>query len=379
MPLEIFDLDAQATTPLDPAVLDVMLPFLKGKHWNPHTTHRGARQTKAALDIARMQVAALLDAKPEEVHFTSGATEANNLALKGTLIEKRGDRRQLVTFATEHSCVLESARHLARLGVPVAILPVLPNGMPDMDAYRAALGPETALVSAMRVNNEIGSIWPIAEMATLAKKAGALFHCDAAQAYGKIDCRVTAGLQGADMVSMTAHKIYGPKGIGALWVKSGTPLTVQLDGGGQEEVRSGTQSPALAAGFGMAAALCAQKMDADFDHVSTLASIARQTLSAVPHAINGPSGDKRWPGNLSVTFTDVDSSQLFAKLPNIALSSGSACSSGAGRPSHVLTALGLADTAMRQTVRIGWGRFTPEAGFKAALQDIVEAVRDLQG
>ncbi|MFN3592506.1 MAG: cysteine desulfurase family protein, partial [Thermaurantiacus sp.] len=232
----MIDLDAQATTPLAPEALAAMLPFLEGQHWNPHSAHRGGRIARAALEAARVQVSALLDAEPEGLMFTSGATEANNLALKGLLAEREGNRRRLLTFATEHSCVLESARHLARLGVPLTILPVSGDGLPDMAAYRAALGDDVALVSAMAVNNEIGSIWPIAELAAMAHAAGARLHCDAAQAFGKIDCRLDGGLAGADMVSLSAHKMHGPKGIGALWVRPGLALAPLLDGGGQEGV-----------------------------------------------------------------------------------------------------------------------------------------------
>lgn len=378
MPPEIFDLDAQATTPVDPKVLDAMLPYLRGKHWNPHTTHRGARQTRAVIDVSRMQIAELLGAKAEDLHFTSGATEANNLALKGLLDEAHGTRRRLITFETEHSCVLESARHLSRRGVPVTILPVLPTGLPDMDAFEAALGDDVALVSAMLINNEIGSIWPIARMAALAKQAGARFHCDAAQAFGKIDCRLQTTLADVDMVSITAHKIYGPKGIGALLVADGIALAAQLDGGGQEVVRSGTQSPALIAGFGTAAAVARARMEEDFTHVSGLAERARAALQETAHHINGPSGPDRWPGNLSITFEGVDVSRLFSALSDIAMSSGSACSSGAGKPSHVLTALGLPREAMHATVRLGWGRFTPVDGFTDAIDRIVDKVKDLQ-
>ncbi|MGQ5700967.1 cysteine desulfurase family protein [Sandaracinobacteroides sp. A072] len=378
---EVVDLDAQATTALAPEALAAMLPWLESRHWNPHSAHRGGRQAKAALEAARVQVAALLGAAPEGLIFTSGATEANNLALKGVLAEAEGPRRRLVTFVTEHSCVLETARHLERLGVPVSILPVRADGLPDLAQVAEALGPDVALLSAMRVNNEIGAIWPTARLAALARKAGALFHCDAAQGFGKIDCRLGSGLE-ADLVSLSGHKMHGPKGIGALWVRPGLRLAALLDGGGQEGgLRSGTQSPALAAGFGAAAVLAAGRMDADHDRLKAMMPIALSRLHAVPHRINGPDpeGAERWPGNLSVTFPGVDAGRVIAALPGIALSSGAACSSGAGRPSHVLAALGLEPAAVRQTVRLGWTARMSEDELEMALDALVAAVRRLGG
>jgi cysteine desulfurase len=376
----MIDLDAQATTPLAPQALAAMLPFLEGRHWNPHSAHRGGRIARAALEAARVQVAALLDATPDGIHFTSGATEANNLALKGLLAEAGGPRRRLVTFATEHSCVLETARHLERRGVPVTILPVQPDGMPDLAAVRAALGADVALVSAMAVNNEVGSIWPIPELARLAHAAGALLHCDAAQAYGKIDCRLGGGLAGADMVSLSAHKMHGPKGIGALWLRPGIRLVPLLDGGGQEGVRSGTQAPALAAGFGAAAALARTQLEDRATHVRQLMAVALTLLGDVPHRINGPDPQSRarWPGNLSVTFPGIDAGRLIAALPGVALASGAACSSGSGKPSHVLAALGLSRAEARATLRLGWHGDTAEEQLREGLGALVAAVERLQ-
>lgn len=357
-----------------------MLPFLEGRHWNPHSAHRGGRMARAAVEAARTEVAALLDADPADLILTSGATESNNLALKGVIEAAEPGRRRLVTFATEHSCVLEAARHLERNGAPVTILPVLADGMPDMDMVRAALRPDVALVSAMAINNEIGSIWPIAVIAREAERAGALMHCDAAQAFGKIDCRLTDGLAGCDLVSLSAHKMHGPKGIGALWVHPRVRLAALLDGGGQErDVRSGTQSPALAAGFGAAARLARAGMGVRRMHAERLMAIALDALATMPHRIHGPDprGGARWPGNLSVHVPGIDSGRLIAALPGLALSSGSACSSGAGRPSHVLAALGVAPVAVRQSIRIGWGPYLQEAAFREAMGQVLTAVSRL--
>jgi cysteine desulfurase len=367
---EPFDLDAQATSPLRATALAAMLPFLEGRHWNPHSAHRGGRLAKAALEAARIQVASRLGLPPEGLIFTSGATEANNLALKGTLEATPG---RLLTFATEHACVLESARHLASRGAPVTILPVLPDGLPDRAAYTAALAAgDIALVSAMAVNNEVGSIWPIAELAAQAHHHGSLFHTDAAQAFGKIPIP-----EGPDLVSLSAHKIGGPKGIGALWVRPGLALAPLLDGGGQEGgVRSGTQSPALAAGFG-AAAQAADPATAR-PAAAALMEIALQALAPVPHAINGPdpTGPHRWPGNLSVTI-QADAGRLISALPELALASGSACSSGSGRPSHVLAALGVPTPRAARTLRLGWHPETEPQALAQALARLVATVRRL--
>lgn len=379
--MQLINLDQQATTPLAPEALDAMLPFLRDQHWNPHSAHRGGRLAKAALEAARTEVARLIGAAPETVIFTSGATEANNLALKGYIAGCEGVRRRLLTFAAEHSCVLETARHLERTGVPVTVLPVTPDGMPDLDALRAALGADVALVSAMRVNNEIGAIWPTAEICRLAHEAGALFHSDAAQAFGKVDCRLDGGLQNADMISISAHKIYGPKGVGALYVRKGVGLLSQMDGGGQEAgIRSGTQSPALAAGFGAAARVAQQQMAKDAAHCAKLMELALHMLGDVRYRINGPrpADGARIASNLSLRFDGVDSGRLMAALPEIALSSGAACSSDAGRPSHVLKALGLGPAEIRSAVRIGWGRYSTTDEITRAFTRIAEVVRHMQ-
>ena len=371
---DILDLDAQATSPLRPEALAAMLPWLEGRHWNPHSAHRGGRLAKAGLETARGRVAARLGRPAKGLIFTSGATESNNLALKGVMELAAGKR--LVTFAPEHSCVLESARHLQALGVAVTILPILPDGLPDRAAYAAALAAgDVALVSAMWVNNEIGSIWPIADLADEAHAAGALFHTDAAQAFGKLDLSAAD----YDLISLSAHKIGGPKGIGALWLKPGVALAPLLDGGGQEAgLRSGTQSPALAAGFGAAADLAdpATALPA----AQALMQRALAALADVPHGINGPDplGGQRWPGNLSVTFPGIDASRLISALPHVALSSGSACSSGSGKSSHVLAALGLPTPRARQTLRLGWQPTTSPDMLVDAMRQLAAAAKGLQ-
>lgn len=374
VPAELIDLDAQATSPLRPEALAAMLPLLQGNHWNPHSAHKGGRMAKAALEAARINISARLGEPPETLVFTSGATEANNLALKGVMEGVAAKR--LLTFATEHSCVLESARHLERLGTRLTILPVRPDGLPDLGTYEAELAKgDVALVSAMWVNNEVGSIWPVRDMAALAHANGALFHTDAAQAFAKLDLAAS----GADLISLSAHKIGGPKGIGALYVRPGVKLAPLLDGGGQEGgIRSGTQSPALAAGFGAAAR--AADLAAARAQAEALTGIALEALASVPHLINGPPplGPHRWPGNLSVTFPGLDANRLVAALPGLALSTGSACSSGSGRPSHVLAALGVSPQAARQSLRLGWNPSMSPDMLRDALHQLTQAVQRLR-
>lgn len=377
----MIDLDQQATTPLAPEALDAMLPYLSGHHANPHSAHAAGRRAKAAIEAARAEVAALCATAPERVIFTSGATEANNLALKGLF--GAGRRGRLVTFATEHSCVLEAARALERSGVPLSVLPVLPDGMPDMARYEAAVAAgDVALVSAMRVNNEVGSIWPIAAMAARAHEAGALFHCDAAQAFGKVGCALGPDLGDADLVSLSAHKAYGPKGVGALLLAPGLALAPLLDGGGQERFRSGTQSPALVAGFGAAARLARARMEEDHAHTARLQAQALEILAAsrVAFRVSGPApgSPARIATNLSLRFPGVAATRLIAALRDVMISSGSACSSGAGRTSHVLPALGLGRTEVAETIRAGWGRYTSTDEIAAGFAAIAKYVLQVQ-
>ena len=349
-------LDYQATTPLAPEALAAMLPWLESQHANPHSPHAPGRAAKAAVEVARGQVGALLPTGGR-VAFTSGATEALNWAIQGT-------RGGIVTLATEHAAVLDT---VAATGRPVTLLPVGPDGLVDLDGARAAIVPGTGLVAAMLVNNEIGVLQPIAELAELAHAAGALFLCDAVQGYGRLPIPATC-----DLVAISAHKIHGPKGIGALWVRDGVPLAPLLHGGGQEAPgRSGTLSPALCAGFGAAAKLAAARMEADGAHVRELWAAARSRLRS-DWQLNG-SETERYYGNLNLRREGLDVARLMADLRDIAFSAGSACASGSGRPSHVLRALGLSDAQARSSIRIGFGRMTTEEELMTALDRICAA------
>ena len=350
-------LDYQAATPLAPEALAEMLPWLERQHANPHSPHREGRAARAAVEVARAEVARLLP-PGGSLAFTGGATEALNWAIKGTT-------GPIVTIATEHAAVLDTVRAGGR---PATILPVGSDGLVDVDAARAAIVPGTGLVAAMLVNNEIGVVQPVAELAALARRAGAIMLCDAVQGYGRI-----AIPDGVDLVALSAHKVHGPKGIGALWLREGVTLAPLLHGGGQEAAgRSGTLSPALCAGFGAAARLMRERSGEDAAHVAALWRIARARLG--DWMLNGAS-DPRYHGNLNVRRDGLDVARLMSDLRDLAFSAGSACASGSGRPSHVLTAIGLSDAAARSSIRLGFGRYTAAEELAAALDRIDAAAR----
>ena len=348
-------LDYQATTPLAPEARDAMLLWLTGEgSANPHSAHVAGRAAKAAVEVAREQVAALLPSGGR-VYFTSGATEALNWALQGSAACR------IAAAATEHAAVIDTARWLAGRSHDVTLLPVDSEGLLDPSTVPTGLD----LLAVMLVNNEIGTIQPVAELA--AQSNGALLLCDAVQGYGRV-----AIPEGCDMIAITAHKIHGPKGIGALWVRDGVKLEPLLHGGGQEGgIRSGTLSPALCAGFGAAAALAKTQMIEDELHVERLWQAATARFSADWY-INGTRG-ARWHGNLSIRRDGLDAARLISGLRDIAFSAGSACASGSGRPSHVLKAIGLTDAEARSSIRLGFGRYTTEVELIEAIDRIIAA------
>ncbi len=350
-------LDYQATTPLAPEALAAMLPWLESQHANPHSAHREGRAAKAAVEVARDRIAALLP-PGGRVAFTSGATEALNWAIRGT-------SGGIVTIATEHAAVLDTVAAERGRGRAVSVLPVGTDGVVDLDAARAAIGPDTGLVAAMLVNNEIGVIQPIAALAELAHRAGALMLCDAVQGYGRVAIPDTC-----DLIAISAHKVHGPKGIGALWLRDGVAVAPLLHGGNQEGGRSGTLSPALCAGFGVAAELMTVSHDADAARVARLFAAARERFAG--WTVNG-SIEHRYRGNLNVRSDGLDVNRLMSDLRDIAFSAGSACASGSGRSSHVLRAIGLSEQHARSSIRLGFGRYTDEPGFVAAIDRISSA------
>ncbi|WP_404370105.1 cysteine desulfurase family protein [Sphingomonas sp. MMS24-J45] len=351
-------LDYQATTPLAPEALDVMLPWLRDGYANPHSAHAAGRKAKAAVEFARGQVAALLPPGGRVV-FTSGATEALNWAIKGT-------GGEMVTLATEHAAVLDTVRSESRAGRNQTVLSVERDGLVDLSKLRDATWPGTGLVAAMLVNNEIGVVQPIAEIAEMAHRADALLLCDAVQGYGRV-----AIPTGCDLIAISAHKIYGPKGIGALWIRDGVRLEPMLHGGDQEGGRSGTLSPALCAGFGRAAGVMAERREDDAAHLERLWTRAIDRLGPGWH-INGSTRD-RYHGNLNIRRDGLDVARLMSDLRDIAFSAGSACASGSGRSSHVLRAVGLTEAQARSSIRLGFGRYTTEPELTEAIDRIIAA------
>lgn len=361
-------LDYQATTPVAPEVAAAMRPWIETNFANPHSPHRLGRAASAAIEIAREQLLGALGGGADgKLHFTSGATEAANWALKGTVSRLPPDRRRIVTLATEHACVLDTSRYLADLGAEVEVLPVGPDGLVDLELVEKTVTDRTGLVAAMLVNNEIGVIQQIEEIARIARSRGARFFCDAVQGFG----RVPIPIQSCDMIAISAHKVHGPKGIGALWLRDGVLLDPLLHGGGQEGgVRSGTLSPALCVGFGEAARLLSERLEEDRTHVERLWSIARTELAG--WEING-SVDRRYRGNVNARREGVDSARLISEVRSVAFSAASACASGSGRPSHVLEALGLNSAQARSSIRIGFGRYTTEQELTDALRAITQS------
>ena len=352
-------LDYQATTPLAPEAFDAMVPLLRDQFANPHSAHRPGRAAAAQVEVAREEIGRLLPGGGRLI-FTSGATEALNIGIQGA---PPGD---IVTIATEHAAVLDTVEALRRAGRTVTVLPVKKDGIVDMDAAFAAIVPGVSLVIGMLVNNEIGVIQPIEQLVELSDFAGATFLCDAVQGYGRVPIP-----DNCDMVAISAHKIHGPKGVGALWLRDGVKPAPLIHGGGQEGgLRSGTLSPALCAGFGVAARLMRERAGADRAHVEMLAAMARRLFA--DWTING-SADARYPGNLNLRRDGIDGARLLSYCRNIAFSLGSACASGSGRPSHVLRALGLTDAQARGSVRIGFGCYTTPAELESAAEALNRA------
>ena len=375
-------LDFQATTPLDGRVLDAMLPFFKAHFGNPHSVHHAyGTRAKDAVEAARGQVAALIGASPPEIVFTSGATEANNLALRGAARQLcEGGRPHVVITTIEHKCVLEVARQLQRDGHPVTQVPVRPDGLVDPAALKAVLRPETGLVSVMAVNNEIGVAQPIGEIGALCRSRGILFHTDAAQAAGKLPIDVRR--MNIDLLSLSAHKLYGPKGVGALFIRGRPRLRLDplILGGGQEAgMRSGTAPTPLCVGFGAACDLAGAEMEREAVRLGSLRDRFLFGLrdADIRFTLNGHAS-RRVPGNLNLSFEGVDAEALLMRLrETVALSSGSACAAGGLEPSHVLAALGLPLDRAEAAVRIGFGRTTTAEEVEQAAKRIAGAVHTL--
>ena len=375
-------LDCHATTPLDPRVLAAMLPFFTEHFGNPASvTHQYGWEAEAAVQQAREAIATSIQATPEEIVFTSGATEANNLAIKGVAEAYHAKGRHLITLQTEHRAVLDPYRYLESLGFEVTILPVQSDGLLDLDKLEQSFRPDTILVSVMAANNEIGVLQLLAEIGAMCRDRQILFHTDAAQAIGKIPLDVEA--LSIDLMSLTAHKVYGPKGIGALYVRRRNPrvrLAAQLHGGGHERgMRSGTLYTPQIVGFGQAVAVGVVEMAEEQARVGGLCDRLWQGLQPLGGVSLNGHPQKRLAGNLNISVAGVDGQALLLGLqPTVAVSSGSACTSAKIEPSHVLQALGIPDDLAYASLRFGLGRFTTESDIDQVIEVTCKTVQALR-
>jgi cysteine desulfurase len=344
-----------------------MLPWIEEKFANPHSPSRWGNEAEAAIEVARNWVEQAVGLKGGSVAFTGSATEALNWALKGTVEKALKGRNRIITFATEHAAVLDTCEWLAARGVDLTILPVQRDGRIDLELLARELDERVVLVAVMQVNNEIGVTQPISEIARMTHDVGGLMLCDAVQALGRVEI-----CKGPDLVAVSAHKIHGPKGIGALWMRKSAEPAPFIHGGGQElGLRSGTVSPALCVGFGAAAKLADERITRDYDHAQRLWKAALLALG--PGWIINGSTEQRYPGNLNIRREGVDGARLIADLRDVAFSLGSACASGSGRPSHVLRALGLDYRESRSSIRLGFGRYTTQKELTDACRRIAAA------
>ncbi len=387
-------LDCHATTPLDPRVLAAMLPWMTANFGNPHShTHGPGRMAALACDDSLSIMAAKLDCRADSIIVTSGATESNNLAIDGVMRHPRNRRRHFITVATEHPSVLDPAARLVREGFRVTVLPVRIQGDPecgqvDLDALRDVITDDTALVSIMWANNEIGTLQPIAKIAEIVHAAGALFHCDASQAIGRIPTPINQ--TDIDLLSGSAHKFYGPKGVGFLALANRRRIRLRplFEGGGQQQgLRSGTMNPAAVVGMCEALRYCDQSISAEQERQTALRdslwnAIQDRFPDVVlngPPLVNGDGTSCRLGNNLNFSLVDVEGETLMAAMPELAISSGSACSSVDPRPSHVLTAIGISESRARRSLRFGLGTFTSAAEVAAAASLIAAAHRKVCG
>ncbi len=375
-------LDNNATTPMDPRVLEAMLPYFTTHFGNAASrNHPFGWEAEEAVDLAREQVAKLIGADPKEIIFTSGATEADNLAIKGVFEMYATKGNHIITATTEHKAVLDTCRHIEKLGGEVTYLEVNAEGLINLKELEAAIKPTTILIAIMYANNEIGTIQPVREISAIAKKHGVLFFSDAVQAVGKVP--VDVNKDGIDLMAFTAHKMYGPKGVGALYVRRKNPrvkVTAQIDGGGHERaMRSGTLNVPGIVGFGKACELCMQEMESDTKRISRMRDKLETELLKLEEAYVNGSKEHRLPHVTNISFKYVEGEGLMMGFnKNIALSSGSACTSASLEPSYVLKALGLGDDLAHSSLRFGLGRFTDEEQIDYTIEQVSNTVLKLR-
>jgi cysteine desulfurase len=373
--------DNNATTPMDPRVLEAMLPYFTEKFGNSASrNHAFGWAAEEGVDYAREQVAQLIGANEKEIIFTSGATEGDNLGVKGVFEMYQDKGNHIITCVTEHKAVLDTCKHLEKLGAQVTYLPVKEDGLLDLAQLEAAMTPQTILVCIMYGNNEIGVIQPVKEIAAIAHKHGALFMTDATQTVGKIPVNVDA--DGIDLMAFTAHKMYGPKGVGALYVRRKNPrvkVTAQLDGGGHERgMRSGTLNVAGIVGFGKACELCRLEMDKDAKRLSALRDKLQSGLTVLEESYVNGNVANRLPHTANISFKYVEGEGLMMAMKDLAVSSGSACTSASLEPSYVLKSLGLSDDLAHSSIRFGLGRFTTDEEVDFAIEQTKHAVNHLR-
>jgi cysteine desulfurase len=380
MPRPIY-LDYQATTPTDPRVVEAMLPWFTEKFGNPHSrSHSFGWEAEEAAEQARAQVASVINASAKEIVFTSGATESNNLALQGLAGFYGDEKKHLITVATEHKCVLDSCRHLEEQGFTVTYLPVDQSGLIDLKTLEAAITDQTLVVSVMAVNNEIGVIQPLKEIGAITRKHGVFFHCDAAQGFGKIPLDVEA--LNIDLMSISGHKIYGPKGIGALYVRRRPRVRLQpmIYGGGQERgFRSGTLPTPLVVGLGEAARIAQAEMAGEAERMRRMYDhFLAEVMDAIPDVYLNGHREQRWPGNVNLSFAYIEGESMMMAIKELAVSSGSACTSASLEPSYVLRSIGVGEELAHTSIRFGFGRFTTDAEIERAITIIKGSIERLR-
>ncbi len=374
-------LDYQATTPVDPRVIEKMQPYWGEYFGNPHSrSHSYGWDAENAVEAARLEVARVINANPKEIIFTSGATESNNMAIKG-VAEFYGDQKKhIITVATEHKCVLETCRYLQNKGFRVTYLPVQKDGLIDLNQLKQAMSDDTMLVSVMAVNNEIGVIQPLKEIGALCHERGVFFHTDAAQAFGKIPLDVEE--MHIDLMSISGHKIYGPKGVGALYVRRKNPrvrLKPLIHGGGQERgMRSGTMPTPIIVGFGEAAKIARNQMVEDYKRIEYLSNKLLNAMMKIPEIYLNGSREQRYPGCINLSFSCIEGESMIGAIKECAVSSGSACTSASLEPSYVLRALGVDEELAHTSIRFGMGRFTTEEEIDFTIKKVTESIQRLR-
>nr|CAH04407.1 tRNA splicing protein SPL1 [Euplotes vannus] len=374
-------LDNQATTPLDPRVLDAMMPYMTNQFGNPHSrSHSFGWETEKAVEKARRQLADLIGAEKREIIFTSGATESNNNIIKGVANFYKSRKNHIITSQIEHKCVLDSCRFLERQGFEVDYLPVNENGLIDLDQLRETIRPTTSIASIMMCNNKIGVVQPVKEIGQICREHKVFFHTDAAQAVGKMPVNVND--MNLDLISISGHKLYGPKGVGAMYIRRRPRVRLKLLMSAvvkKEDSGSGTLAPHLVVGLGAAAHVCSQEMDNDHRWISHLKDRFQSKITAeLTHIkLNGDEAS-RYCGNLNYSFAGVEGESLLMAMKQVAISSGSACTSASLEPSYVLRALGLEDDMAHTSMRFGFGRFTTEEEVDFAADNLITAVKRLR-